>query len=283
MNNSLNSIFLSLNLQCVTVIFLCVQSLKPKVCPTAQSHECKKQNRNICGADDHFEFSYLMSKGPFALFLSACLTPMLHCSHISFLESCQPEFPSINHSVGRLVEAANSLFRTANGDGWECGWMRRGEVKRRASEAFTLTCFSNWSNTEAVWNWGWWKNQFSIYSWHQAFILKCKQGDSRNVSFTDRCGKQPHKGRSSGSMMANETLNSAADSFLKLIFRINLNNKEDDGVRERAEVESKETKGLMVEMCRRERRTSRDQFRKKSDEWEEDGGIKERQIGGWKV
>lgn len=176
MNNSLNSIFLSLNLQCVTVIFLCVQSLKPKVCPTAQSHECKKQNRNICGADDHFEFSYLMSKGPFALFLSACLTPMLHCSHISFLESCQPEFPSINHSVGRLVEAANSLFRTANGDGWECGWMRRGEVKRRASEAFTLTCFSNWSNTEAVWNWRWWKNQFSIYSWHQAFILKCKQG-----------------------------------------------------------------------------------------------------------
>lgn len=81
-------------------------------------------------------------------------------------------------------------------------------------------------------------------------------------------------------MMANETLNSAADSFLKLIFRINLNNKEDDGVRERAEVESKEMKGLMVEMCRRERRTSRDQFRKKSDEWEEDGGIKERQIGG---
>lgn len=109
-------------------------------------------------------------------FFSACLTPMLHCSHISFLESCQPEFPSINHSVGRLVEAANSLFRTANGDGWECGWVRRGEVKRRASEAFTLTCFSNWSNTVAVWNWGWWKNQFSIYSWHQAFILKCRQG-----------------------------------------------------------------------------------------------------------
>lgn len=73
--------------------------------------------------------------------------------------------------------------------------------------------------------------------------------------------------------MANEMI-----LFLKLIFRINLNNKEDDGARERAEVESKETKGLMVEMCRRERRSSRDQFRKKSDE--EDGGIKERQIGG---
>lgn len=55
--------------------------------------------------------------------------------------------------------------------------------------------------------------------------------------------------------------------------------EENDGVRERAEVESKEMKGLMVEMCRRERRTGRDQFRKKSDEWEEDGGIKERQVG----
>lgn len=142
-------------------------------------------------------------------FFSARLTPMLHCSHISFLESCQPEFPSINHSVGRLVEAANSLFRTANGDGWECGWVRRGEVKRRASEAFTLTCFSNWSNTVAVWNWGWWKNQFSIYSWHQAFILKCKQGVFViicNNLIAEMFHLQPHKGRSSGWTMANETI-----------------------------------------------------------------------------
>lgn len=93
---------------------------------------------------------------------SARLTSMLHCCHISLFESCQREFPSINHRVGRLVEAANSPFRTANGDGWVCGCVRCGEVKRWASEGFVLTCSSNWSNTAAVWNWDWCSNQVSL-------------------------------------------------------------------------------------------------------------------------
>lgn len=95
------------------------------------------------------------------LSFSPLLTPMLPCCHISLLGSCQWAFPSINHSVRRLVEAANSPFRTANGDGWVCGCVRCGEVKRWASEGFVLTCSSNWSNTAAVWNWDWWSNQVS--------------------------------------------------------------------------------------------------------------------------
>lgn len=86
---------------------------------------------------------------PFFFFFLRLFDSHVALQSYSLLQSCQWVFPSINHSVGRLVEAANSPFRTANGDGWVCGCVRCVEVKRWASEGFILTCSSNWSNNSS--------------------------------------------------------------------------------------------------------------------------------------